>query len=283
MEEKKPTLLIVEDDLDIADMLNAYFRVQGYEVLTVNWGEDSIRTCMSSLPDLVILDIRLPDIDGFEVARRLRTNRKTANIPIIFLTEKRERADRLRGLELKADDYITKPFDIQELRLRVQNTLARAQNRPLANAITGLPEGALVDEALETARSQPGATFIMIEIDNIAKFREVYGFVAADDLVRAVSLILMDIIQEQGAGARFLGHLQPADFILIANSAQAPALKERIRKKLEPSFEFFYSDQHRASGLFHQHRLGVSFCDVAPPPGGFADLAALKDALLHLF
>ena len=282
MEDKKPALLIVEDDLDIADMLNAYFRVQGYEVLTVNWGEDSIRTCMSSLPDLVILDIRLPDIDGFEVARRLRTNRKTANIPIIFLTEKRERADRLRGLELKADDYVTKPFDIQELRLRVQNTLARAQNRPLANAITGLPEGALVDEALEAARSQSGATFTMIEIDNIAKFREVYGFVAADDLIRAVSLILMDIIQENGAGARFLGHLKPADFILIANSTQAVALKERIRKKLEPSFEFFYSDQHRESGLFQQYPLGVSFFDAAPPAGGFASLDVLKDALFHL-
>ena len=70
--EEKPTLLIVEDDLDVADMLNAYFRVQGYEVLTVNWGEEAVRACQTNQPDLVILDIRLPDIDGFEVARRLR-------------------------------------------------------------------------------------------------------------------------------------------------------------------------------------------------------------------
>jgi DNA-binding response OmpR family regulator len=282
LEERKPTLLIVEDDLDIADMLNAYFRVQGYEVLTVNWGEDSIRTCMSSLPDLVILDIRLPDIDGFEVARRLRTNRKTAAIPIIFLTEKRDRSDRLRGLELKADDYVTKPFDIQELRLRVHNTLARTKNQPLANAVTGLPEGAVVDEALEAARTQPGVTFTMLEIQNIAKFREVYGFVATDDMIRAASLILMDIIQEPEAGGRFLGHMQPADFILIADTAHAAALKDRIRKKLGSSFEFFYSDQHRASGLFKQHPLGVSFCDAAPPAGGFKSLAAIKDALLRL-
>jgi DNA-binding response OmpR family regulator len=91
VEEAKPTILIVEDDLDIADMLNAYFRVQGYEVVTVNWGEDGIRACQTQIPDLVILDIRLPDIDGFEVARRLRGSRKTKEIPIIFLTEKRAR------------------------------------------------------------------------------------------------------------------------------------------------------------------------------------------------
>ena len=86
----------------------------------------------------MILDIRLPDIDGFEVARRLRGNRKTREIPIIFLTEKRERGDRLKGLELQADDYITKPFDIQELRLRVRNALQRSRQGSLTNPVTGL-------------------------------------------------------------------------------------------------------------------------------------------------
>ena len=83
MSEAAPVILVVEDDLDVADMLNAYFRVQNYEVLTVNWGEDAVRACTANLPDLVILDIRLPDIGGFEVARRLRTNRRTKEIPII--------------------------------------------------------------------------------------------------------------------------------------------------------------------------------------------------------
>jgi len=85
----------------------------------VNWGEDGVRACQTSRPDIVILDIRLPDIDGYEVARRLRSNRRTADIPIIFLTEKRDRSERLQGSwNLGADDYITKPFDVQELRLR---------------------------------------------------------------------------------------------------------------------------------------------------------------------
>ena len=98
MATPKSKILIVEDDPDVAEMLNAYFGVQGYEVFTVNWGEDGVRSSQTEQPDLVILDIRLPDIDGYEVAHRLRSDRRTKNIPIIFLTEKRDRADRLHGL-----------------------------------------------------------------------------------------------------------------------------------------------------------------------------------------
>ncbi|HMD81680.1 MAG TPA: response regulator transcription factor, partial [Anaerolineales bacterium] len=148
MADAKSKILIVEDDLDVAEMLNAYFRVQGYEVFTVNWGEDGVRAAQTVLPDLLILDIRLPDIDGYEVARRVRSDRRTHEIPIIFLTEKRERIDRLQGFEVGADDYITKPFDVQELRLRVRNALKRMSQGSLTNPVSGLPEGPLVEERL---------------------------------------------------------------------------------------------------------------------------------------
>lgn len=282
MEENKPALLIVEDDLDIADMLTAYFRGQGYDVLTVNWGEDGIRACQNNLPGLVILDIRLPDIDGFEVARRLRSNRKTANVPIIFLTEKRERSDKLRGLELKADDYITKPFDMQELRLRVHNMLVRAQNQPLSSAVTGLPTGALVEDALRMTLARPDTLFTVLSIKNINKFRDVYGFVASDDLIRAVSLIVDDIFQDKSSGGRFLGHLQPDNFIMIIDANSAAAIKERIQKKLDPAFNLFYSIEHRASGLFDKEPLAVCFSDARPPQDGFADLKTLLDQLSTL-
>ena len=133
MAETKSKILIVEDDLDVADMLNAYFRVQGYDVFTANWGEDGVRAASASRPDMIILDIRLPDIDGYEVARRLRSDRKTNTIPIIFLTEKRDRADRLHGLELGADDYITKPFSPKELVARVRVLFRRIDNYSLAD------------------------------------------------------------------------------------------------------------------------------------------------------
>ena len=124
-EQEKKVILVVDDDLDVAEMVAAYLSVHGYIVRTVDMGEAAVQDALANPPDLVIQDINLPDIDGFEVAYRLRNNRKTKDIPIIFLTEKRARSDRLQGLELGADDYITKPFDIQELKLRVRNAIRR--------------------------------------------------------------------------------------------------------------------------------------------------------------
>ncbi|MFW6068984.1 MAG: response regulator transcription factor, partial [Chloroflexota bacterium] len=115
------TIFVVDDDIELTEMLDAFFGGQGYAVSTEEWGETAVKRIQEELPDVVLLDIHLPDIDGYEICRRLRQARRTRHLPIIFLTERRERSDRLAGLELGAVDYITKPFDIQELRLRVRN------------------------------------------------------------------------------------------------------------------------------------------------------------------
>lgn len=255
--DEKATILIVEDDLDVADMLNAYFRVQGFEVLTVNWGEDGVRAAQASRPDIVILDIRLPDIDGFEVAKRLKANRRTTSIPIIFLTEKRERVDRLRGLELSAVDYITKPFDIQELRLKVRNTLQRSRQSTLTNPITGLPENRLVDEKLEACLQSQDWAIITFSLANLGHFREAYGFVAADDLLRASSIILEKTVEELGNEEDFLGQIKSTDFLLITRMQRMELLTEQCTRRLEVSFNFFYRDQDLKSDLFARRFLFV--------------------------
>lgn len=257
MAETKQKILIVEDDLDVADMLNAYFRVQGYEVFTVNWGEDGVRAASAARPELIILDIRLPDIDGYEVARRLRSDRKTCDIPIIFLTEKRDRADRLQGLELGADDYITKPFDVQELRLRVRNALRRASQDTLTNPVTGLPEGALVDEKLEECLRQEGWALVVVALENLESFREYYGFVASDDVMRAVSLMIQNSIRELAAPDSFLGHISPTDFVLVLEAGLVGAIEERARARLEQSLDYFYPIKDRDQVSTHKKRLAV--------------------------
>lgn len=278
MDDVKPTILIVEDDLDIAEMLTTYFSVQGYAVQAANWGEDAVTACQEILPDLVILDIRLPDIDGFEVARRLRSTRKTRDIPFIFLTEKRERSDRLKGLALQADDYITKPFDIQELRLRVRNALLRASHARLNNPITGMPEGRLVDEALAAGLERPETTMIVISLKNINRFREVYGFVASDDLLRAVGMMVHDALHES-ACEDFVGHLGQADFLVISRQDYAPAVCERIRTRLEQSFNYFYSDRDREQGTFRNTQLGVTINELVPSMLEKRDLPHLRAEL----
>jgi len=277
--EAKPVILIVEDDLDVADMLNAYFRVQGYEVLTVNWGEDAIRSCNNSLPALVILDIRLPDIDGYEVARRLRSNRRTKEIPIIFLTEKRNRADRLQGLELGADDYITKPFDVQELRLRVRNALRRSAQGTLTNPVTNLPEGPLVEERLEECLEKEDWALLMVSLENLDGFRETYGFVASDDVLRAISLMIHNAVRDLGGTSDFVGQLSPTEFVIVTHPGALSDLTERIRLRLEQSLDYFYPIKDRAREEKRGKRLSIRINQLQADQGPFKNLGQLKAQL----
>ena len=122
-------LLVVEDDVDIANMLKIYFTGLQYDVDVANRGRDALEKTRQVLPHLIVLDIMLPDIDGYEVCRTLRTNTRTSHIPVIFLTQKDERSDKLQGLELGADDYLTKPFNPRELVARVKAILRRSESK----------------------------------------------------------------------------------------------------------------------------------------------------------
>lgn len=280
MAEAKPKILIVEDDPDVAEMLNAYFRVQGYDVYTVNWGEDGVRAGQTVLPDIVILDIRLPDIDGYEVARRLRADRRTQEIPIIFLTEKRERVDRLQGFEVGADDYITKPFDVQELRLRVRNALKRVSQGSLTNPVSGLPEGPLVDERLSDVIHKSGWALLHISIVHLDAFRDAYGFVASDDVMRAISLMIQNTIKELSSADSFLGHISPTDFVVVMTPDVMSAFQEKIRSRLEQSLDYFYPIKDREQAAKQPDRLSISVVDVPSVFGRYSSVEQLLKDLL---
>lgn len=280
MADSKSKILIVEDDLDIAEMLNAYFRVQGYEVFTVNWGEDGVRAAQTVLPDLIILDIRLPDIDGYEVARRVRSDRRTNEIPIIFLTEKRERVDRLQGFEVGADDYITKPFDVQELRLRVRNSLKRVSQESLTNPVSGLPEGPLVDERLSDVIHKSGWALLHICLQHLDAFREAYGFVASDDVLRAISLMIHNTMKETSSADDFIGHISPTDFVVVISPSQLPSLQDRMRSRLEQSLDYFYPIKDREAASQRPDRLSVRISEVPSVYGRFSSVEQLKKELL---
>jgi DNA-binding response OmpR family regulator len=279
--ENKPVILIIEDDLDVAEMLDAYFRVQGYNVYVANWGEDGVKLCQEKRPNLVILDIRLPDIDGYEVATRLRDNRRTANIPIIFLTEKRSRQERLHGLELGADDYITKPFDIQELRLRVRNALQRFSSGAVINPVTNLSEGPIVDERLVECLDTDGWAITLVSLENLEIFREAYGFVASDDVLRAVSLMVQNATRKVGNPNDFVGHFSTSEFVVVTNEEVVTSLDERIRSRLDQSLDYFYPLRDRETPKDPSKRLSVRMAVLSPGDGPFKDLDHLKTILLR--
>ena len=166
----KGRILVVEDDTDISNMLKIYFSAQGYEVTVAGRGNDALERTRQQLPNVIVLDIMLPDIDGYEVCTRLRRTLRTSHVPIIFLTQKDERSDRIAGLELGADDYITKPFDIEELRLRVQGAMRRAERENLTSPTTGLSSGKMIEEQLRSLMRRKDWGLLYVGINDFDSF-----------------------------------------------------------------------------------------------------------------
>jgi DNA-binding response OmpR family regulator len=238
-DSSSPHILVVEDDPNTADMLIAYFSSLGYQVSHAAWGKDALNIASESLPDLVLLDIHLPDIDGYEVCMRLRSQRRTERTPIVFLTERRERMDRLNGLDLGAVDYITKPFDVQEMRYRIRNILRRSLDTFL-HPVTGLPTSVLVEEQLERVQRDRGLSFVGLELTNMQDFSEAYGFVTHDDVLRAMVLILRNTVAEVMSQDPFVGQVEVYKFLLVVPSDQRTTVMERLTQRLNEALSFFY-------------------------------------------
>jgi PleD family two-component response regulator len=245
---KQYKILIVEDDPDTAEMLRAYFEGQGYVVLTAAWGNDAIRLCRDTVPDLVIQDIRLPDIDGYQVVQELRKSTRTSNVPIIFLTDRQARDDKITGLRLGAVAYLTKPFDMQELRLRVRNVLRRSSYTSLVSPVTGLPVWQVTEDWLRQLIGKERWAVIYISVQDVDAFSETYGFVAGDDVLRAVGLIIGHVIDEIGSLDDQVGHVDGSGFVLVTQEARVDEIRERLASRLERAFNYFYPIQDVDAG-----------------------------------
>lgn len=241
-------ILVVEDDFDISNMLRLYFESEGYDVSVAQRGEDALEMCRHQLPNVVVLDIMLPDMDGYDVCRELRSNLRTSHIPIIFLTQKDERSDRIRGLELGADDYITKPFDVEELNLRVRNAMARSRFESLTNPTTGLPSGELIEEQLRTLIRQDDWGIIYVGIQWFDAFGEAYGFVAGEDVLRFTAMTLGEVVDNVGTPDDFIGHVGGTEFIIITEKDEVPSIVEDLKQRFDSKIGTHYNWQARERG-----------------------------------
>ena len=283
----KHTLLIVEDDLDTSEMLRVYFEAQGYRVVCAPTGRDALEKCRTEQPDLILLDVRLPDIDGFEVGQHLQNDVRTSRLPVIFVTERRTRDDRIAGLKLGAIDYITKPFDVQELRLRVRNALRRAgsQNNP----ITGLPGEKLTNDRLSLMLERNNWSIVAINIHGLGKFNEIYGFVARDDVLRAIALTLTSAVDELGSIDDFVGHPTEDQFIIITVPSKAAQLTRHIEDRLNQAMIYFYPIHDREAGYVKRGgedgaKVKVPFMQVSTKilsqkESTFSEVESLRQAL----
>lgn len=283
----KARLLVVEDDIDISTMLKIYFSGLGYDVDTAMRGSDALEKTRQVLPHLIVLDIMLPDIDGYEVCRTLRTNTRTSHIPVIFLTQKDERSDRLQGLELGADDYITKPFDIEELKLRVQGAIRRSERESLTDPRSGLPAGRLIEEQLRRIIREDGWAYMDVRIDGFEAFKDVYGFVAGDDALRFTGMLIGEVLDDMGTSTDFIGHAGGDNFVIITQEGSSESIRERLKARFAEDVKTHYNFMDRQQGYIvapgkdgseqNVPLMTLSIGLVSPSKQGFADIREITE------
>lgn len=244
-------LLLIEDDFDVAEMLLMYFKSIDYEVMHADTGTEGIELARTRFPNLILLDVMLPDMDGYEICYKLRHMSLTKYIPTLFLTQKDERASKVKGLELGADDYITKPFDVDELRLRVVNAIKRATRENLHETRTGLPTGPLIADE-RNGREAGSFSELEFTLHGFNAYSDVYGFIAANEALYHAGKTIRDVLSEMGLNDDFAG-VQGDNFVVFTRTKNTQQLEEKITERFNEMVSTFYSYADSARGGIMHH------------------------------
>jgi len=253
------TILVVDDDPDIARFVEVNLRSAGYDVSVASDGVEALDKAGTLRPDLVLLDVMMPRIDGFEVAQRLRRNPQTASTSIIMLTAKALSTDKVLGLTAGADDYIIKPFDPIELLARVKGTLRRAKEMRNLSPLTGLPGNIRIQEEIERmVREEHPFAVLYADLDNFKAFNDRNGFVQGDRLIQATARIIQDAAAELAGPDAFVGHVGGDDFVAVV----APGVAEDVAGRIVETFdarigEFYEPEDVRRGYIEIEDRKGV--------------------------
>jgi diguanylate cyclase (GGDEF)-like protein len=218
----KLMILLVDDVPTNIQMLNETLK-DGYHLFFATNGRDALRIASESLPDLILLDVIMPEMDGYEVCRTLKSDPLMRDIPIIFITAMNQQEDEAIGLELGAVDYITKPFNSTIVKLRIRNQIELKRQRDLLarlshlDGLTGIPNRRALDEALARewrrgSRSLRPLSLLMIDIDYFKAYNDSCGHLAGDDCLRAVAQALKIPL---GRAADFVGRFGGEEFLAI--------------------------------------------------------------------
>jgi diguanylate cyclase (GGDEF)-like protein len=252
------SILVVDDDPDIARFVEVNLRSAGYEVSVAGDGEEALERAGEIRPDLVLLDVMMPRLDGFEVAQRLRKNPQTANTSIIMLTAKALSSDKVTGLQSGADDYIIKPFDPIELLARVKGTLRRAKEMRNLSPLTGLPGNIRIQEEIERqVREHRPFAVLYVDLDNFKTYNDKYGFVRGDRLIQGTARMIQDAVMAAVQDG-FVGHVGGDDFVAVVQPEMAEDVAKRVCERFDQDRSLYYEDEDLERGFVRmEDRKGV--------------------------
>jgi len=243
-------ILIVEDEDSLRKVLKLQLEHAGYEVETAEDGIQGLESVRSRPPDLVLLDVMMPRMDGSEVCRRLKANFLTSQIPVNHAHRLGGLKDKVAGLDVGANDYLTKPHSREELLARMRNILQWSRLQRQANPLTGLPGNAAI-EAAATQRIESGAefAFLYIDLDHFKAFNDYYSYQAGDDVIRWTASVILGAVAKYGSKEDFVGHVGGDDFVAFSTPEHARAVAAEIVREFDEKVPSFYSEEDRERGF----------------------------------
>ncbi len=262
--DARDLILVVDDDPDIARFVEMTLRFEGFGVVVAHDGPTARAIIERHRPDLVVLDVMMPRIDGLELTRQLRADPLTAALPIILLTAKGLSADKVVGLTAGADDYLVKPFDTLELLARVRATLRRNREIREVSPLTGLPGntrilGEIEDRVVRAAAGGPPFVVCYVDMDHFKGVNDAYGFVRGDEFIQLVARVLHRATAVVGAPHPFLGHVGGDDFGVVCEPDQVQPLTDDAVASFEAAVRLLYDPADVARGYIELvDRQGVS-------------------------
>lgn len=244
-------VLIVEDQPDMAALVRSYLTRRGYETHVAGTGREAIAFCDATPPDIVLLDVRLPDTDGFSVGMALRNNPLTRPIPIVFVTARQDLPSRLRALaEVGAQYYLIKPFDVEELHAIIRKQLADIRQLRHSRPPTGLATAREVRRRLEEVLAREAWAVALAHVNNLDAFVQTYGTVAGEEVLRATGRLLVDVAGTAGELPVYAGQLITGpDFLIIADPDRLQAIAYRLATTFDATIATHYTFGSRELGF----------------------------------
>nr|WP_257455572.1 response regulator [Archangium lipolyticum] len=242
-------VLVVDDDEKVVAICREVLVSLGYEVQVASTLEEAHRSLRERRPDVLLLDVQLPDGDGYHFLEELKSERASGHISVIFISARTETGAKVRALKLGADDYLTKPFDALELGARVETVLRRKEQELGASPTTQLPGSGAIEREVQRrlADRQPFA-FCYLDLDNLKAYNDYYGFAKADGVIRQTGDLLREVFGQEGLPGDFLGHVAGDDFVFVTSPESVDRICQRAIESFDGIIPLYYDKQDRERG-----------------------------------
>lgn len=252
-------ILIADDDPDIRDILKLTLSEENYTVLEAPDGEEALKIINSKPLDLILLDYKMPKLDGREVCRRTKRDLLLRHVPIIMVTGKGDLDDKVGGIEAGADDYIVKPFEPKELLARIHMILRRTERDLEANPLTKLPGNvSILNELQIRLDSKSPFAVCYLDLDKFKAYNDTYGFEHGDDVIRETARILIRETQMHGNKDDFIGHIGGDDYVIVTTPDVVDDLCRSVINEFEKTVPSFYTEADRRKGyIIAKDRKGI--------------------------